>query len=217
MYFQEDLVPLSALQHYIFCPRQCALNYVDKVWVENYLTASGRMLHKKTEEYFSESRKDVVLEFGMELYSKEFKVFGQADVVEFHYETERKKKLKKIIPVEYKRGKEKDNYSDIVQLCGQALCLQEMSGINVAYGYLFYFSPRKRIKVDFTDKIVLMTEDCIRSVQKLFQAKKLPNAHYSRSCKACSMLEVCRPKTLGAGKSVTRYLGQMKKMEGECK
>ncbi len=215
MLFQEDLVPLSALQHYIFCPRQCALNYVEKVWVENYLTASGRFLHKKTEEYFSESRNDIVLEFGMELFSEEYKVFGQADVVEFHYETAKKNKLIKIIPVEYKRGKEKDNYSDIVQLCGQALCLEKMSGMKVHYGYIFYFSPRKRTRIEFSELIIAETKKCIDSVHQLFSAAKSPNADYSKSCKACSMIEVCRPKTLGSGKSVARYFGQMKKIKME--
>jgi len=213
MYLQEDLIPLSALQHYVFCPRQCALNYVEKVWVENYLTASGRILHQKTEEYFSESRKDIVIEFGIELYSKELKLFGKADAVEFHYETEEKKKLKRIVPVEYKRGKEKDNYSDIVQLCGQALCLEEMSGMKIPCGYMFYFAHRKRIRVDLSDIIISITRDCIDSVHKLFSADKLPDARYSKYCKSCSMLGLCRPKSIGAGKSVSRYFGQMKKLE----
>ena len=213
MYFQEDIVPLSALQHYMFCHRQCALNYVEKVWIENYLTASGRLLHKKTEEYFKESRNNVVMEFGTELYSEEYKLFGQADVVEYHYDSDRKKRIKKIIPIEYKRGKAKNNHSDIVQLCGQALCLMEMSCQKIEYGYLFYFGTRSRIKINFSKEILNTTLECINSVHKLFLESKIPDAIYSKSCKNCSMINVCYPKTLGRGKSVQKYLGQMMKEE----
>lgn len=215
MYFQEDLVPLSALQHYIFCPRQCALNYVEKVWIENYLTAAGRLLHKKTEEYFRETRSDTVLEFGPELYSKEFKLFGQADVVEYQYSSDKKENLRRIIPIEYKKGKIKDNDSDIVQLCGQALCLMEMSGLKIEYGYLFYFGTRSRVRVNFSKEIIDTTIECINSVHQLFIDNKTPDAVYSKSCNSCSMIDICWPKTLGRGKSVQRYLGQMIKEESD--
>jgi len=208
MYFEEDWIPLSALQHYIFCPRQCALNYVEKVWVENYLTAAGRMMHHKTEEYIKESRNDVILEYGVEIASLDQRVFGMADAVEYQYRTRKKEELLTAIPIEYKRGKAKSDESDTIQLCAQALCLEDMLSLHIEAGFLFYFSNREKIEIGFDCSLRAHTKSCIREVHSLFKTGNVPHANFTQQCKSCSMLDVCFPGSAGRGKSVRRYIGQ---------
>ena len=208
MYFEEDWVPLSALQHYIFCPRQCALNYIEKVWVENYLTASGRILHEKTEEFFREKRKDIVHEFGVELSSKKYGLFGQADVIKYEFMSAKKNQLKNVSPIEYKRGKKKKDKSDDIQLCAQGLCLEEMTGLKIEKGFIFYFSDRTKIEVAFDEELREETKKCIENVHSLYFEGIVPKAEYKKGCESCSMKEVCFPKSAGRRKSVQRYIGQ---------
>jgi CRISPR-associated exonuclease Cas4 len=208
MYCEQDWVPLSALQHFLFCPRQCSLNYVEKVWIENYLTAAGRILHHKTEDFFKESRKGIVHEFGVEIASSEFCVFGQVDVVEYHFDRDDRKKLVAVIPIEYKRGKEKKEKSDEVQLCAQGLCLEDMTKTPVNYGFLFYFSSRERKRIEFSKELKEITLDTINAVRSLYALGTNPPAEYKKGCNSCSMREMCFPKTAGRGKSVNRYIGQ---------
>ena len=208
MYFEEDWVPLSALQHYVFCPRQCALNYIEKVWVENFLTAAGRLLHEKTEEYFREKRKNVVHEFGVELSSNQYGVFGQADVVRYEFKSENKKQLKNVSPIEYKRGKKKKDKSDEIQLCAQGFCLEEMTGLVIEYGYLFYFSDRKKIEIVLSEDLRALTTTCIEEIHRLYSDGIVPQAEYKPGCESCSMKDVCFPKSAGRSKSVQRYISQ---------
>jgi CRISPR-associated exonuclease Cas4 len=216
MYYESEWVPLSALQHYMFCPRQCALNYIENIWVENYLTAAGRILHNKTEDLIRESRKSIVHEFGVELASNKYKIFGQADVIEFEYIDEKHTTLIATFPIEYKRGKQKNDYSDEVQLCAQGLCIEEMLDTNVEYGFLFYFNDRKKIKINIDKEIRDLTKKCIKEVHELYKDGTLPSAYYSNSCNSCSMKEICFPNTAGRKKSVSRYIGQ-KTIYGEDK
>lgn len=199
---------MSSLQHYMYCPRQCALNYVEKVWVENYLTAAGRIIHEKTEDYFRETRKTVVHEFGVELASKEYGIFGQADVIEYHYGSPSRKELLYAFPIEYKRGKKKQDYSDEVQLCGQVLCLEEIISREIESAYLFYFSDRQKVTIEIDMHLRKITKECIHSVHELYRSGKLPPAVLKKGCNSCSMKNVCFPKTAGRGKSVHRYIGQ---------
>jgi CRISPR-associated exonuclease Cas4 len=178
------------------------------MWVENYLTATGRLLHHKTEHYFRESRKNVILEYGVEIASKKHRLFGQADAVEYHYLSEQKKELVSVAPIEYKRGKAKADKSDDIQLCAQALCLEEMLALHINTGFLFYYSKREKCSIALDYDLRSKTEECIRAVHSLFSDIEIPRVEFAKGCKSCSMREVCFPNSAGRGKAVNRYIGQ---------
>jgi len=121
-YLEDDLIQLSALQHYAFCPRQCALIHVEQVWSENLLTAEGRIMHEHVHEEGDESRGDIRIERGVSLRSLQLGLIGKADVIEYHRQPDGSWQA---FPVEYKRGKPKPDDSDKIQLCAQAICLEE--------------------------------------------------------------------------------------------
>ena len=141
-YTEDDLLPLSGLQHLLFCERQCALIHIEQVWAENVLTAEGRIMHERVHEEGKESRGDVRIEFGMPLRSLRLGLIAKADVVEFHRDREYPDDLWRPFPVEYKRGKPKKGNFDKVQLCGQAMCLEEMLDVEIPAGALFYGKTR---------------------------------------------------------------------------
>jgi CRISPR-associated exonuclease Cas4 len=155
MFPESSLIPLSALQHLAFCERQCALIHIEQAWEENRLTAEGRLMHERVHEQDSESRGDLYIVRGLKLRSLKLGLTGVADVVEFHRgETGGvtilgKKGEWRPFPVEYKRGKPKKDSCDEVQLCGQAMCLEEMLGITIGSGALYYGSQHKRHDVAF--------------------------------------------------------------------
>jgi CRISPR-associated exonuclease Cas4 len=143
---EEDLIPLSALQHYLYCPRQCALIHVERLWSENRLTAEGRLLHETTAEPGTEQRRGVRTVMAMPIASRRLGVSGIADVVEMHKDEAGRWHP---FPVEYKRGRPKAHRADEVQLCAQAMALEEMLAIDIAEGALFYGTPRRRTVVAF--------------------------------------------------------------------
>lgn len=204
--FTEDsLLMLSALQHLLFCPRQCALIHIEQLWVENRLTAEGRIMHERVHKAGRESRKDKKVEYDLPLHSFKLGLTDRADVVEFH----------KIdtdwlpFPVEYKRGKPKKDNSDKVQLCAQALCLEEMLDMTVEKGALFYGKTHRRLEVEFDDTLRLLTKDAARSLHELFDSGKTPKPEYSKKCQNCSFESLCLPKTMMKKRKVSTYLEKM--------
>ena len=146
-YTEDDLLPLSGLQHMLFCERQCALIHVEQVWAENRLTAEGRIMHDRVHEADRVSRGDIRVEYAMPLRSLRLGLIAKADVVEFHREMETGENgLEKWrpFPVEYKHGKPKKDNSDKVQLCAQAMCLEEMLDVEIPDGAIFYGKTRRR-------------------------------------------------------------------------
>ena len=141
MYSESDLLPLSGLQHILFCERQCAFIHLEREWTENRFTAEGRIMHERVHVQAHETRKDVRIEFSVPIRSFTLGLTGQADVVEFHPD--------RVRPVEYRRGREKKDNWDRVQLCAQALCLAEMLGLDISEGDLFYGKIRRRRTVRF--------------------------------------------------------------------
>jgi CRISPR-associated exonuclease Cas4 len=209
MYSEDDLIPLSALQHLLFCERQCALIHVEQMWNENLFTAEGRIMHERVDEAGRESRGDVRIEFGMPLRSLRLGLIGKADVVEFHRKTasqDTKSTEWAPFPVEYKRGKPKKDNCDKVQLCAQALCLEEMLEIEILCGALFYGKIRRRKDVDFDNTLRQETESAADHLHKLIESGKTPNPVYTTKCKSCSFFHVCLPKTFGKRHSVKQYL-----------
>jgi len=203
MYTEDDLIPLSALQHLIFCERQCALIHIEQAWAENLFTAEGRIMHEHVHAEERESRGKKRIEYGMPLRSLRLGLIGKADVVEFH---RRADGTWQPFPVEYKRGKPKKDNSDKVQLCAQALCLQEMMDVSVPDGALFYGKIRRRLDVVFDGTLRKLTEETAMRLHELIESGRTPRPVYAKKCDSCSLAGMCLPKTVGKRKSVKRYL-----------
>lgn len=197
----DDLptIPLSALQHYAFCPRQCALIHNEQVWAENYLTAQGRALHERVDSGEPETRKGVRYERSVHVAAEKLGLSGIIDMVEHDLQSGALK------PVEYKRGKPKPTAMDEIQLCAQALCLEEMIGQSIAEGALWYGQIRHRVPVVFSGSLKAQTLATIAEVRQLLQSGITPPPEYGKRCKACSLMEICQPVLLARDKSV-RYV-----------
>lgn len=200
---EDDLVQLSSLQHYAFCPRQCALIHIEQIWSENRFTAEGRIMHERVHEEGRESRGDVLIEHGVALHSLRLGLSGMADVVEFHRQADG---FWKPFPVEYKRGKPKPDNCDRVQLCAQALCLEEMLNTKILSGAIFYGKTRHRYDVTFDDELRNETEETAKRVRELITARITPKPVYESKCNSCSLVDICLPKAVGKPGSVQTYL-----------
>lgn len=205
-YTEDDLIMLSALQHFMYCERQCALIHIEQIWTENLFTAEGRIMHDKVDTATRESRGNVRIEYGVPMRSLRLGLIGKADVVEFHKQGDKWVPF----PVEYKRGKPKLDDCDKVQLCAQAICLEEMLGVEIKKGALFYGQTRRREDIVFDEKLRLETEEASRKVHELIESGVTPRAEYAKKCKKCSLLDLCMPKV---SRKASNYL--MKVMEGE--
>lgn len=203
MYTEEHLLPISALQHLLFCPRQCVLIHIERLWEENVLTAEGRIAHEKVDKGGAETRAGRRTVFGLPLRSLRLGLIGKADVVEFSQDAAGRMTA---FPVEHKRGRPKQKDCDRVQLCAQAICLEEMLGVSVAEGALFYGQIRRREDVAFDAVLRRLTEETAARLHELIEAGTTPRAEYSKKCKSCSLIELCLPKVSSAGRSVERYL-----------
>jgi CRISPR-associated exonuclease Cas4 len=208
-YKQEDLIQLSALQHYVFCVRQCALIHIEQLWTENLFTAEGHLMHERAHEEGRESRGNVRIERGVPLRSLRLGLSGKADVVEFYRQPDG---TWRPFPVEYKRGKPKPDDCDRIQLCAQAICLEEMLNNEIPAGALFYGKTRRRKDVCFDGELRRRTVETARQVRQLIEAGHTPEPEYSAKCESCSLMSLCLPKTLGKQRSVKRYLA--KALEG---
>lgn len=202
----DDPVPISALQHYLFCPRQCALIHVERLWAENALTAEGRVAHEVVHAPKGERRKGVKTVTGMPLRSAVLGIAGVADLVELHDTAAGLVPF----PVEHKRGRPKAYRADEVQLCAQGLCLEEMLAVPVPAGALFYGQTRRRQDVVFDAELRALTGHVAAEVQALLAAGRTPQARYeSRRCDACSLLGLCRPKALERPRRVGAWLARL--------
>lgn len=213
MFSEDELLPISALQHLVFCPRQCALIHIEQLWSENVFTAEGRGLHEKVHETEAESRPGVRIVRGLRLRSLELGLVGQADVVEFHDDSDGAAVpglpgRYRPFPVEYKRGKPKVDVCDEVQLCAQALCLEEMLSTSIATGALFYGRPRRRKEVELNDVLRQQTRDTAAQLHQLLRNGQTPTATYAKKCESCSLLERCLPQITGIKKNIRHYLSQ---------
>jgi CRISPR-associated exonuclease Cas4 len=207
LYAEDQLLPISALQHLRFCERQCALIHLEHIWHENRLTAEGRALHQRVHETGDETRNGVRIARGLRLRSLRLGLSGVADVVEFDTTTGQP------FPVEYKRGKPKPDSCDEVQLCAQAMCLEEMLNTPVPTGALFYGMPRRRTDVTFEEALRRTTVETAQRLHALLADRRTPLASYAKRCENCSLLYLCLPETVSRGKSVTHYLGQILSVE----
>ena len=199
---EEDLVPISALQHMLYCPRQCALIHVERQWNENAYTTEGRVLHRRVDAGDDERRKGVRIERSVAVRSLRLGLFGIADVVEIHAGG-------KPYPIEYKRGRPKTHRADEAQLCAQAICLEEMLERPVPEGALFYGAERRRKTVCFDEELRALTEQIAIDTRRMIAAGELPDAEYNRrKCGACSLQDACQPLRPGTRGNVERWLAR---------
>lgn len=197
---EDDLVPISALQHMLYCPRQCALIHNEQQWAENRFTAEGRVLHDRTDSGGRERRGGLTIERGVRLHSLRLGVVGVADVVEIRDDG-------RPYPVEYKRGRPKAHRADEVQLCVQALCLEEMLNVAVPEGALFYGQNRRRQTVAFDRELRELSERVARDTRRLLASGDTPPPEYApRKCDRCSLKDQCQPQRERSRDVVDRWL-----------
>jgi CRISPR-associated exonuclease Cas4 len=197
---EDALIPLSALQHHLFCPRQCALIHVEGLWAEDVATAEGRILHERADSGQRETRPGVRIARSLAIRSLTLGVAGRADVVEFHGRPPRP------FPVEYKRGKPKSHRADEVQLCAQAICLEEMCGGDVPEGALFYGVTRRRLLVTFDAELRALTTCVAEEARANIAALRTPSPVRIPACARCSLLDLCQPDRLEKSPKIARWL-----------
>jgi len=209
-YSEEDFIMISALQHIAFCERQCALIHIEQLWDENRATAEGRIMHERVHEQDRQSRGNVRIEYGLPLRSLRLGLIGKADVVEFH---RLDKNAWLPFPVEYKRGKPKPDDCDLIQLCAQAMCLEEMLSVSVPSGAIFYGRTRRRLDVSFDESLRQETEEAAKQAHQLIRSGVTPPPVYEKRCERCSLIGECLPKAIGKKSSVKRYLARMNEVQ----
>jgi CRISPR-associated exonuclease Cas4 len=211
VYNEEDYLQLSGIQHFLFCRRQWALIHIEEQWKENLLTTEGMILHKRTHnEALSEMRGDILILRGLRVSSASLGISGQCDVVEFHRDEngvtiQGRVGLWRPFPVEYKRGRPKSNQCDEVQLCAEAMCLEEMLNVSVCNGALFYGETRRRTDVQFNDDLRKIVRDSFEEMHQLFSRGYTPKVRTGKWCNSCSLEDVCMP-VLSKRKSVKEYI-----------
>lgn len=187
-------IPLSALQHAVYCLRQAALIHLERMWADNRFTAEGEVLHAVADKDGSRRVRGVRRVTALPLGSKRLNLAGVADVVEFHDAGNGEIPY----PVEYKRGKPKPHRADEVQLCAQALCLEEMTSQTVAKGALFYAKTKRRVIVPFDGGLRRLTEETVVALAEILSSGQTPGPTEHRArCRACSLKELCRPDIVG--------------------
>lgn len=209
-YSEEDYLPLSGIQHFAFCRRQWALIHIENQWAENERTVDGIIMHEKANSGDVESRGDVVIMRALRVFSATLGVSGECDVVEFHRNADGislngHDGLWQPYPVEYKRGKPKEHNADEMQLCAQAMCLEEMLCCTIPCGALFYGEPRRRTEVEFTPELRRAVEDSLNEMHDYYKRGYTPKAKPRKGCTACSLKEICLPK-MAQRKSVAAYV-----------
>lgn len=206
-YSDEELIMISALQHFMFCERQCALIHLEQIWDDNVFTIQGELLHKKAHSEIFETRPDKKTEFGIPIRSLEYGITGKVDAIEFH-------KNGDLILVEYKRGTPKEGKEDEVQLCAQAFCLEEMKNCHIKKGFIFYHKNRRRHEVLFDEELRELTKSIIERTRSLLRSKLTPPPEYKKNCKLCSLYSWCLPKKMAQKrKNIRSFLERQLKKE----
>lgn len=213
----ENLIPLSALQHFLFCERQYAFIHLEQIWDENRFTAEGKVLHERVDITRHESRRLFRQEFGMLVRCQHLGLTGKCDLVELRLDPHGK--VVEVVPVEFKRGTKKTTDVDRVQLCGQALCLEEMFGLTIPYGEFYYLQDHRRFQTPIDGELRALTHSIVEKIKIVNSRGITPAASYlPRRCDNCSLFEMCMPRSAGSGAlRVDRYVSlQLHKIREEC-
>ena len=209
-YHEEDFLMISGIQHFIFCRRQWALIHIENQWQENLRTVEGNIVHEKChDEGFTEKRGDLLICRGLRVFSAKLGISGQCDVVEFTKSSAGatllgREGLWQPCPVEYKRGKPKADNSDILQLCAQAICLEEMLCCDIPVGYMYYDEPHRREKVELTPDLREEVAAMFAEMRAYYVKGHTPKAKPTKKCSNCSLKNICLPK-LAKKKTVPAY------------
>lgn len=199
---ENEPIPLSALQHAVYCLRQAALIHLERMWADNRFTAEGDVLHLVADRPGQRRLKGVRRVSALPIASRRLGIAGVADLVEFHATADGGEVP---LPVEYKRGTPKAHRADEVQLCAQGLCLEEMTGTPVPEGALFYGETKRRVVVPFDRELRALTEATIDSLRTVFESRITPPPTSEKSrCRACSLAELCRPLAIARSASAWR-------------
>lgn len=213
-YTPDELLPLSGIQHFIFCRRQWALIHVERQWQENALTAEGWIMHRRADDpFFTEARKGVILTRAVPIASYRLGLSGVCDVVEFTQSPDGvhlrgREGLYLPTPVEYKRGREKREPSDEAQLCAQAMCLEEMLAVGIPTGYLYYGQTRHRVAVALTDELRDLVRSISEEMHAYFRRGYTPRVKTSKACRSCSLADICLPVLQEKSLSASKYIRQ---------
>ncbi len=219
-YKEEDYLMLSGIQHFAFCRRQWALIHIEKQWEENVRTVEGHLLHEKAhDKLFSETRGNIIISRGMPIYSTSLGTSGECDVVEFHkcrdgITLRGKEGLYKVIPIEYKRGKEKEEDVDLLQLAAQAICLEEMLCCSISTGYLYYHETRRRSEKAINEELRKKVKEMFLEMHQMFERRYTPKVKRAKRCNACSLKNICLPQ-LCSSNSVRDYISKAISQEEE--
>lgn len=221
-YTQDNLLPLSGIQHFLFCRRQWALIHIEQQWKENMLTAEGRIMHKRADNpFFTETRNGVITARSVPVASYRLGLSGVCDVVEFLpspygrgaggegcVKLPNREGMYLPSPIEYKRGREKRDHSDETQLCAQAMCLEEMLSTRISRGYLFYGEARHRVEIEFTSELRTLVEDMSAEMHNYFSQGYTPKVKTHKGCRSCSLADICLPKLQEKVVAASRYIKQ---------
>jgi CRISPR-associated exonuclease Cas4 len=221
-YTPDELLPLSGIQHFLFCRRQWALIHIEQQWKENVLTAEGRILHKRVDDpFFTETRNGVITARSVPVASYRLGLSGVCDVVEFlpsppaplpggegSVRLPNREGLYLPVPVEYKRGREKHDHSDEVQLCAQAMCLEEMLSTEITRGYLYYGETRHRVEVELTSELRTLVQDMTAEMHNYFSRGYTPRVKTHKGCRSCSLEDICLPVLQEKVTLASKYIKQ---------
>ncbi len=211
-YSPDELLPLSGIQHFCFCRRQWALIHVERQWQENVLTVEGKLLHNRADDpYFSEVRNGAITARSMPISSYRLGLTGVCDVVEFTPSPDGIRLSGRegtflATPIEYKRGKAKPEPVDEVQLCAQAICLEEMLSSSIPRGFLYYGEIRHRLEVIFTDELRNLVLKMSDEMHAYFDRGYTPQVRPSKACKSCSLADICLPELMGKVMAASKYI-----------
>lgn len=218
-YEEFEYLMLSGIQHFFYCQRQWAMIHIEKEWQENVHTVMGNQIHERAHDSTAkEKRGDLIITRGLRVASRTLGVSGECDVVEFH-KSDKPEGAKihsypgnySVLPVEYKKGKPKQGYEDIMQLTLEALCLEEMLSTKIDEGALYYFQTKSRQKVAITDDMKEMACNAVRTMHELMKKHHIPKSNYSKKCNQCSLLDICMPGTgkLDPNVYINRYIREL--------
>jgi CRISPR-associated exonuclease Cas4 len=218
-YDPDEMLPLSGIQHFLFCRRQWALIHIEHQWQENVLTVEGNILHNRVDDpFFSEKRKGVIVTRSLPVASPSLGLAGVCDVVEFTQSAQGVhlpgyEGAFMPAPVEYKRGKQKQEPSDEAQLCAQAICLEEMLAVSIPTGYLYYGQTRRRVTVALTSALREVVYKAAQEMHAYFQRGYTPKVKAFKGCRSCSLADVCLPNVQDKVVAASAYIRQQVEKE----
>jgi len=210
MYNDEDMLMLSGIQHFRFCPRQWALIHIDQQWEDNHLTIEGEILHKHVDEpSYRQKHGEYITLRSVNIASHELGLYGITDIVELHPSDDETNSIChpkypgywRPYPIEYKRGRPKRNEIDEVQLAAQAICLEEQYGISIDKGAIYYGEVHHREEIAITEYLRDIVASCASAMHAIYKEGKLPPINYGKHCMKCSLKDICMPESSNCTKA----------------